>query len=87
MIDDKDKQIFDLTKHIRVLTEMMAEDHEIILSLRTQLFLERNRNPSKDIYYHFTCATDTDNVQKVIMDSSRIILKENMRKAGLLRPI
>jgi hypothetical protein len=44
MIDDKDKQIFDLTKHIRVLTEMMAEDHEIILSLRTQLFLERNRN-------------------------------------------
>ena len=48
MIDDKDKQIFDLTKHIRVLTEMMAEDHEIILSLRTQLFLERNRNDLED---------------------------------------
>ena len=40
----QDEHIFQLTAHIRKLTEMMAEDHEIILSLRTQLFLERNRN-------------------------------------------
>ncbi len=44
MIDDKDKQIFELTKHISLLTEMMAKDHEIIQDLKTELFLERNRN-------------------------------------------
>jgi hypothetical protein len=44
MSDDKDKQIFELTKHIGLLTEMMAKDHEIIQDLKTELFLERNRN-------------------------------------------
>jgi hypothetical protein len=44
MSDDKDKQIFELTKHIGLLTEMMAKDHEIIQGLKTELFLERNRN-------------------------------------------
>ena len=31
-------------KHNRMLTEMIAKDHEIIQSLKLELFLERHRN-------------------------------------------
>jgi hypothetical protein len=31
-------------KHIAMLTEMIASDHEIIQSLKREIFLERHRN-------------------------------------------
>lgn len=31
-------------KHISMLTEMIAKDHEIIQQLKLELFLERHRN-------------------------------------------
>ena len=31
-------------KHISMLTEMIASDHEIIQSLKREIFLERHRN-------------------------------------------
>ena len=31
-------------KHNRMLTEMIAKDHEIIQSLKREIFLERHRN-------------------------------------------
>jgi hypothetical protein len=31
-------------KHNRMLTEMIAKDHEIIQQLKLELFLERHRN-------------------------------------------
>lgn len=34
-------------KHIAMLTEMIAKDHEIIQSLKREIFLERNRNDRK----------------------------------------
>ena len=34
-------------KHNRMLTEMIAKDHEIIQNLKLQLFLERHRNDRK----------------------------------------
>ena len=38
-------------------------------------FEERNYNPEKQIYCHVTCATDTDNVQKVFDDVLRDLVK------------
>lgn len=37
----------------------------------------------KDIFCHFTCATDTDQVEKVFEDCRNVILKKNLDKLGL----
>lgn len=43
-----------------------------------------NKDPSmKDIYTHFTCATDTNNVQFVFDAVTDVILKNNLRDLGL----
>ncbi len=49
-----------------------------------QKFLDRNRNSSKDVYVHLTCATDTDNVAAVFNACKDIILKQSLKDAGLL---
>ena len=47
-------------------------------------FLDRNRNPLKEIYPHVTCATDTNNVAAVFNACKDIILKQNLKDSGLL---
>jgi hypothetical protein len=48
-----------------------------------QEFLTRNK-ASKDIFYHVTCATDSDNV-RVVFDACRdIILKKNLEDSGFM---
>lgn len=43
-----------------------------------------NRNSdTKDIYTHFTCATDTNNIQFVFDAVTDVILKNNLREIGL----
>ena len=47
-------------------------------------FLNLNRSiASKDIYYHFTCATDTNNVERVFNDCRRIIIRRSLETSGL----
>lgn len=47
-------------------------------------FESLNRNPdTKDIYTHFTCATDTNNIQFVFDAVTDVILKNNLREIGL----
>lgn len=47
-------------------------------------FESLNRNPQmKDIYTHFTCATDTNNIQFVFDSVTDVILKSNLRDIGL----
>lgn len=46
-------------------------------------FVSTNRREHKDIYCHFTCATDTNNVQFVFDAISDIILNENLESIGL----
>jgi GTPase SAR1 family protein len=41
-------------------------------------------NPSKQIYAHVTCATDTSNVHHVFNSCRDIILKENLAGSGLI---
>lgn len=42
-----------------------------------------NRSKNKEIYTHFTCATDTNNIEFVFDAVSDVILKGNLREIGL----
>jgi len=47
-------------------------------------FLGMNKNPKKQIYVHVTTATDTDTMEKVFGAVKDIVIKDSLRKAGLL---
>lgn len=40
-------------------------------------------NGAREVYYHFTVATDTSNIRKVFNDVHDMILMENMNNLGL----
>lgn len=42
------------------------------------------RKDQKEIYTHFTCATDTDNIQFVFDAVTDVIIKNNLKDCGLL---
>ncbi|VEL16284.1 unnamed protein product [Protopolystoma xenopodis] len=41
------------------------------------------RQGSKEIYTHFTCATDTSNIQFVFNAVTDVIIKNTLKNAGL----
>lgn len=41
------------------------------------------RKDTKEIYTHFTCATDTKNVQFVFDAVTDVIIKNNLKECGL----
>lgn len=48
-------------------------------------FRELNKSPQyKAIYFHFTCATDTENVKFVFDSVTDVIIKSNLADCGLL---
>eukprot|EP01135_Chromosphaera_perkinsii_P004181 Nk52_evm88s270 gene=Nk52_evmTU88s270 len=50
-----------------------------------QKFMERNRNPQKkQIYSHFTCATDTHNITIIFRAVNDIIIQLNLKALGLI---
>jgi guanine nucleotide-binding protein G(i) subunit alpha len=57
------------------------EDASIYVKSR---FEELNRLPQqKQIYFHFTCATDTENIQFVFNSVTDVIIKNNLKDCGL----
>ena len=48
-----------------------------------QKYLERNRNETKEIYVHLTCATDTENIDFVFKAVTNMIIAMNLKKSGL----
>lgn len=48
-----------------------------------QKYLERNRNETKEIYVHLTCATDTANIDFVFKAVTNMIIAMNLKKSGL----
>ena len=48
------------------------------------LFLAVNTNASRSIYSYVTCATDTDNVNKVFNACKDIILRGNLKDSGFI---
>lgn len=47
-------------------------------------FESLNQVPSKHVYTHFTCATDTNNIQFVMAAVKDILMQNNLRQIGLL---
>ncbi|ORY49752.1 guanine nucleotide binding protein, alpha subunit [Rhizoclosmatium globosum] len=47
-------------------------------------FLQLNKNPEKKIYVHFTWATDTKQIKKILTMVNEIILSSNMASIGLM---
>ena len=46
-------------------------------------FKKVSKRPEKQIYEHFTCATNTDNIRHVFDAVSDIIIENNLRSSGL----
>lgn len=42
-----------------------------------------DKKEMKQIYTHFTCATDTGNIRHVFKDVTDVIVKNNLRDVGL----
>lgn len=49
-----------------------------------QQFEMRNHAPDKDIFTHFTCATDTTNIQFVFDAVTDVIIRNNLKSVGLV---
>ncbi|GAA5803783.1 hypothetical protein HPULCUR_009268 [Helicostylum pulchrum] len=47
-------------------------------------FVSLNQSDSKQIYTHFTCATDTQQIKFVMSAVNDIIIQNNLREVGLL---
>lgn len=47
------------------------------------MFKRLNKNPNKQIYHHFTCATDTSNIKHVFDAVSDIIIERNLTRIGM----
>lgn len=46
-----------------------------------------NFSPNREIYTHFTCATDVHNVNTVFNDVKDIIIRKSLYEAGLTGPM
>lgn len=57
----------------------IADVHKFIL----EMFLDVRRNRDTDIYYHFTTAVDTNNIQHVFNMVKENILKNNLMSHNL----
>lgn len=47
-------------------------------------FLLSNKDKTKDIYYHITCATNTDNIKFVVDSCAEILLKDDLDQLGII---
>ena len=57
-------------------------DKDLGIDYFVQLFVGVNCNSEREIYYHVTCATDTENVQFVFNSCKDVILRSNLKDAG-----
>jgi guanine nucleotide-binding protein G(i) subunit alpha len=62
-----------------------GNDYDQASAFLLNKFLELNKNPqSKQIYAHFTCATDTAQIKFVMAAVTDIIIQRNLRDTGLM---
>eukprot|EP00010_Vexillifera_abyssalis_P003150 CAMPEP_0201560720 /NCGR_PEP_ID=MMETSP0173_2-20130828/78416_1 /ASSEMBLY_ACC=CAM_ASM_000268 /TAXON_ID=218659 /ORGANISM="Vexillifera sp., Strain DIVA3 564/2" /LENGTH=354 /DNA_ID=CAMNT_0047975179 /DNA_START=56 /DNA_END=1120 /DNA_ORIENTATION=+ len=50
----------------------------------SEKFAGLNRNHSKQIFAHVTCATDTDNIRFVFVAVRQIVMRESLQKSGVM---
>ncbi|KAF9088979.1 guanine nucleotide-binding protein subunit alpha [Mortierella sp. GBA35] len=61
-----------------------GDDYDLASQYILQRFVNLNQSDTKQIYAHFTCATDTNQVKFVMAAVSDIIIQTNLRDCGLL---
>ncbi|KAI8905858.1 guanine nucleotide binding protein, alpha subunit [Gorgonomyces haynaldii] len=59
-------------------------DYESASEFMLSKFLSLNQSETKQVYSHFTCATDTTNVRFVMGAVNDIIVRNNLRDVGLM---
>lgn len=70
-------------KHLH-LSSLGANKYDEAASYIQSKFEDLNkRKDTKEIYTHFTCATDTKNVQFVFDAVTDVIIKNNLKDCGL----
>jgi hypothetical protein len=52
--------------------------------IASQEKLDKHSNPNKEIYTHVTCATDSENMKVVFNAVQDMIIRDSLRKGGLL---
>lgn len=74
------------TKQISCWTPLSGpqQDAEAGQKFILDMFLSLNVNDEKTIYPHFTCATDTENIQIVFKDVKHYIMHLNLREHNLM---
>lgn len=60
------------------------DDIKTAIEWIAQMFLAKNKNPSKPIYTYTTTATDINNIRKVFDVCKSIILKKNLVSSGFM---
>ncbi|KAF9141188.1 MAG: guanine nucleotide-binding protein subunit alpha [Linnemannia gamsii] len=61
-----------------------GDDYDLASQYILQRFVNLNLSDTKQIYAHFTCATDTSQIKFVMAAVSDIIIQTNLRDCGLL---
>jgi guanine nucleotide-binding protein G(i) subunit alpha len=61
-----------------------GDDYDAACDFILNKFTSLNGNPNKQIYAHFTCATDTSQMRFVMGAINDIIVRNNLKKAGLM---
>jgi len=61
-----------------------ANEFEPASQFLVEKFTSLNKNPDKQIYSHFTCATDTSQVKFVMAAVNDIIVRGNLKDVGLV---
>jgi len=59
-------------------------DYELASTFLQDKFLSLNATPAKQIYSHFTCATDVDQIKVVMQAVYDIVVQANLRECGLM---
>lgn len=70
--------------HSRLFTTLGPENYEASSDYILNRFVSLNQSDSKQIYTHFTCATDTQQIKFVMAAVNDIIIQNNLRDVGLL---
>ncbi|KAK9473671.1 guanine nucleotide binding protein, alpha subunit [Dipodascopsis tothii] len=60
------------------------EDYNLACDYVLNRFVSLNQSESKQVYTHFTCATDTTQIRFVMAAVNDIIIQENLRNCGLI---
>jgi len=64
--------------------EFNGTEHDDAMAFIKKKYMERNQNTQKQIYTHFTCATDRDNVLSLFNDVQQVVIQTSLRVGGLI---